>query len=71
MEKLAGEPLTLEQNPRWAAQTEAGRARRGLSPEGHLAVSGAQGKGPCWAHSACRAGAVSAAAEPLLCFICS
>lgn len=39
MEKLAGEPLTLGQNPRWAAWTEAGKKQRGLSPEGALATS--------------------------------
>lgn len=32
MEKLAGELLTLGQNPRWAARTEAGKSR-GVCPQ--------------------------------------
>lgn len=43
METLAGEPLTLEQNPRWAAQTEAGKSREGSLPRGgsgHILDSG-------------------------------
>lgn len=42
MEKLAGEPLTLEDNP-----VRQRRADRSPSPEGALAASWAQGKGQC------------------------
>lgn len=54
MEKLAREPLTLEQN----LGLRQGRADRGLFPEGALAISWAQGKGQCWAPTKCRGGAL-------------
>lgn len=58
METLAGEPRGGQPRLR------QGRAERGLSPEGHQAISWAQGKGRCWAHSECRESPGSAAAEP-------
>lgn len=45
MEELAGELLTLEQSPRWAAQTEAGKSREGSVLRwgpGHILGSGAR-----------------------------
>lgn len=45
MEKLAGELLTLEQSPGWAAQTEAGKSREESVPKrrpGHILGPGAR-----------------------------
>lgn len=64
MEKLAREPLTLEQNP----GLRQGRADMGLFPEGALAISWAQGKGQCWAPTKCGGGELC---KSLLCFVCS
>lgn len=73
MQKLAGEPLTLEQQ-KWVEGGGQPGKSGGVPRGGHLAITWAQGKGPFSVGLPPNAGARElwrCCSQPLLCFICS